>query len=96
LHYVEYHATTGEVIQIHEKPTSPRPNYYIAVSEQLTAGMEIEHSIKVLEVEDDNNTIVSYSAVRNNPNAQRLLKENEELQNRLVLAEDTINFLLGL
>lgn len=91
--YLEYEVSTKQVVQIHENEPILTKNYDYAISNDFTAsnnegdfqtnlfkvGDEFEQTIWINEV-DENKNLLSYSAIRNNPNAARLLKENDQLK----------------
>ena len=74
--YLEYDDITKQVIEIHE--SLPSTTMY-AVSPYFNLGDEFELTIWINEV-DENKNVLSHTAIRNNPNAQRLLRENAELK----------------
>lgn len=93
--YLEYQTETKQVVDIHEKKPSVAPGYDYATSEHFKKGDEFEWTIWIDNV-DKEKKLQTYSAIRNNPNAKRLLKENEELKTRLKMTEDTLlDLLLG-
>lgn len=77
--YLEYELSTKQVIEIHENQPIVNEGYDCAISIAFVAGSEFEWTIWVNEV-DENKNVVSYSAIRNNPNAKRLLQENDQLK----------------
>lgn len=83
--YLEYEANTKQVVEIHENVPTIKGNYNYAISPYFKVGDEFELTIFVNEVDEEKN-LLSYSAIRNNPNADRLLRENAELkqQNQLL------------
>lgn len=91
--YLEYHKQTKQVVEIHEMEPIVSSDYDYAISESFAVGDEFEWTIWINSVNEDKN-LTSHSAIRNNPNAKRLLEENQELKSRLQLAEDMILDLL--
>lgn len=87
--YLEYHKETKQVVEIHEAAPTVSSDYNFAVSNQFVVGDEFEWTIWVNEVDEEQN-LTSHSAIRNNPNAKRLLQENERLkkENELLKARD--------
>lgn len=76
--YLEYEKATGLVVTIHETDVNPAEGHGIIELENYKPGDEFEWSIYIAEKEDGE--YESVYAVRNNPNAARLLRENWELQ----------------
>ena len=74
--YLEYHKEKKQVVEIHKNEPTVTSNYDYAVSDSYVVGDEFEWTIWINEVDEEKN-IVSYSAIRNNPNAKRLLQENQ-------------------
>lgn len=87
--YLEYEVGTGQVVEIYAEQPPVALGYDFATSNQFAVGDEFEWTIWVNEV-DENNQLLSYSAIRNNPNAQRLLRENDQLkqENALLKAQN--------
>lgn len=80
--YVEYDRKTKQVIEIHaEMPSAINEGYEIAKTDSFTVGDEFEQVIWINKV-DGNKNVLSYSSIRNNPNAQRLLRENVDLKQK--------------
>lgn len=77
--YLEYEVGTGQVVEIYAEQPPVDPGYDYSTSNQFAVGDEFEWTIWVNEV-DEKKTLLSYSAIRNNPNAKRLLKENMEFK----------------
>jgi hypothetical protein len=92
--YLEYDSATKTVVQIHEQEPILSDGYDYAISENIRlvdnngdevihnkfkVGDEFERTIWITEV-DENKNIVSYSTIRNNPQARRLLEENQQLK----------------
>lgn len=94
--YLEYHKETKQVVEIHEtEPFLNDENYDYAMSDHFLVGDEFELSIWINDVDVDKN-LISYSAVRNNPNARRLLQENKQLKEmNELLTESLIDFKLA-
>ncbi|WP_342510609.1 hypothetical protein MKY34_19580 [Sporosarcina sp. FSL K6-1522] len=86
--YLEYQKQTKQVVEIHESEPTVSSDYDYAVSENFTVSDEFEWTIWVNGVDVDKN-LTSHSAIRNNPNAKRLLQENEQLKatNTLLTSE---------
>jgi hypothetical protein len=104
--YLEYETATKQVVQIHEtEPTELNEGYAFAISVDIVStddlgeevkrenpfkvGDEFEQTIWINEV-DENKNVISYSAIRNNPNAKRLLQENAELKQKNIDLEQAI------
>lgn len=87
--YLEYHKEMKQVVEIHEIEPTVSTDYDYAISDNFTVGDEFEWTIWVNSVDDDKN-LTSHSAIRNNPNAKRLLQENEQLkhENELLKAQN--------
>ncbi|WP_106494863.1 hypothetical protein [Lentibacillus sp. Marseille-P4043] len=87
--YLEYHKETKRVVEIHETVPTVTSDYDYAISDSYNVGDEFEWTIWINEVDKDKR-LVSYSAIRNNPNAKRLLEENEQLKkdNELLKAQN--------
>lgn len=77
--YLEYHKDKKQVVEIHEDEPTLKDGYDYATSDSFNVGDEFEWTIWVNEVDEDKN-LTSYSAIRNNPNAKRLLEENKDLK----------------
>lgn len=77
--YLEYHKETKQVVQIHENEPTITVDYEFALSDTFKIGDEFEWTIWINGVNESKN-VTSYSAIRNNPNAKRLLQENEQLK----------------
>lgn len=77
--YLEFHKEERQVVEIHEKAPSVSNDYDFALSDQFEVGDEFELTIWISEV-DVEKRLISYSAIRNNLNAKRLLQENVELK----------------
>lgn len=86
--YLEYHKETKQVIEIHNIQPTLSSDYDFALSEKFVVGNEFELTIWINEV-DENKNLISYSAIRNNPNAKRLLEENKQFKetNMLLTSE---------
>lgn len=76
--YLEYHKEKKQVVEIHETEPTLSEDYDFALSDRFSPGDEFEWTIWINEI-DENKNLISYSAIRNNPNAKRLLKENAKL-----------------
>lgn len=87
--YLEYHKETKQVVEIHEAAPTVSSDYDFAKSDQFVIGDEFEWTIWINEI-DEYKSLVSHSAIRNNPNAKRLLQENEQLkhENQLLKAQN--------
>lgn len=77
--YLEYHIESKQVVEIHQNEPLTTEGYNYGVSKEFAVGDEFEQTIWVNSV-DENKNVTSYSAIRNNPKAARLLKENEQLK----------------
>lgn len=86
--YLEYHKQTKRVVEIHESEPTVSSDYNYALSDNFAVGDEFEWTIWVNDVDEEKN-LISHSAIRNNPNANRLLQENEQLKetNTLLTSE---------
>lgn len=92
--YLEYEKTTKQVVQIRETiPTNLLEGYDYAISNNFKVGDEFELTIWVNSV-DKNKNLGSYSAVRNNVHAARLLRENVELKSKNQELTSMIDFIL--
>lgn len=79
--YLEYHKEKKQVVEIHENEPTLKDGYDYAESDNFNVGDEFEWTIWVNST-DDEKSLTSYSAIRNNPNAKRLMQENEELKQK--------------
>lgn len=77
--YLEYDIQSKQVVEIHEEEPKVVENYDFAITDNFIVGEEFEQTIWINEV-DENKNLTSFSAIRNNPNARRLLQENEALK----------------
>lgn len=77
--YLEYDTNYKQVVEIHETEPTLASGYDFAISSEFGIGDEFETTIWINSV-DSEKSLTSYSAIRNNPNAQRLLRENEALK----------------
>jgi len=77
--YLIYHKESKQVVEINEREPSVPDGYDFAISKQFELGDEFEYTIWINEVDNEKN-VISYSAIRNNPQAQRLLNENNQLK----------------
>ena len=75
---LEYHKETKQVVEIHESEPTVSADYDYAISDQFVAGDEFELTIWVNSVDKEKN-LTGHSAIRNNPNAKRLLQMNAQL-----------------
>jgi|SRR5690625_981208 len=80
--YLEYHIQTKQVIEIHETEPTVSNDYDYAISDFFAVGDEFERTIWINSVDDDKN-LTSVSAIRNNPNARRIMQENQQLRDDL-------------
>lgn len=87
--YLEYHKETKQVVEIHEIEPIVSSGYDYAISSSFVVGDEFEWTIWINDV-DEEKGLISHSAIRNNPNAKRLLQENEQLkqENQLLKAQN--------
>lgn len=88
--YLEYEKTTKQVVQIHEVIPTVERNYDYVKSDTFVLGDEFEKNIFINEINEEKE-VVSFAVIRNNPNAQRLLRENAELK---IENETMSNYLL--
>ncbi|MEZ7170763.1 hypothetical protein [Sporosarcina sp. OR05] len=89
MNYLEYERFSKQVVEIHETEPILAPGYGFATSAEFLPVDEFEWTIWVNDV-DENKNLTSHSAIRNNPNAKRLLRENEQLkhENQLLKAQN--------
>lgn len=102
--YLEYELVTKQVVQIHDAMPTVSDGYDYAISQDKTlvdnngneivsndfkSGDEFEQTIWINLV-DENKNLLSYSAIRNNPQAKRLLQENAELKANQAILEQAI------
>lgn len=94
--YLEYHTETKQVVEIHESEPALSEGYAVALSDNFNVGDEFEYTIWINDVDGDG-ILTSYSAVRNNSNARRLLQENVLLRSDLdnAILELTMLFAMG-
>lgn len=90
--YLEYHKETKQVVEIHEAVPTVSTDYDYAISDQFIVGDEFEWTIWVNSVDEEKN-LTSHSAIRNNPNAKRLLQENQQLKHENVMLKAQNNAL---
>lgn len=76
--YLEYEKGTKQVIEIHTTQPDVIGNYDFALSNQFQVGDEFAYTIFINEV-DENKTVKSFYAIKNNPQAQRMLADNAQL-----------------
>lgn len=90
--YLEYEKTTKQVVQIHENVPASHEYYNVVFTDDFKVGDEFEFTIWINEVNEEGN-LISHSAIRNNPNATRLLEENYQLKldNEKLKREDLNN-----
>jgi hypothetical protein len=98
--YLQYHIETKQVVEIHDSEPIISIGYDYAISADFSVGDEFEQTIWI-NVVDKNKNLVSHSAIRNNPQATRLLKENQQLkeenvdlQSRVTTTQQAVDFLL--
>lgn len=87
--YLEYDKKTKQVVEIHNDGLNIEDGYDYAISDRFEVGDEFKLTIWVNKV-NDNNELISHTAIRNNPQAKRLLEENTELKNRLQATEQAL------
>lgn len=87
--YLEYELSTKQVVEIHETAPVLSSNYDFALTDNFKPGDEFELTLWVNLV-DENRNLMSYSGILNNPNAQRILRENDKLkqENTLLKAQN--------
>lgn len=78
MYFLEYEIRSKQVVEIHAKIPTIENGYDYAISDEFITGEEFEKTIWVNEI-DENKNLTSYSAIRNNPQAKRLLQENQQL-----------------
>ncbi|KIL79606.1 hypothetical protein [Bacillus badius] len=89
--YLEYHLETKQVVEIHQNEPVTVGGYDFGKSDDFEVGDEFEQTIWVNRVDEIKN-VTSHSAIRNNPNAKRLLQENAKLKaENEVLTESLID-----
>ncbi|MBM7577657.1 hypothetical protein JOD21_000313 [Jeotgalibacillus terrae] len=91
--YLEYEINTKQVVEIHESEPTLLTGYDYAISEQYALGDEFEKTIWINSV-DENKNLISDSAIRNNPQARRLLEENEQLKAKIQMQDATMEELM--
>lgn len=84
--HLEYDSLTRQVIEIHE--TEPTDTLF-CVSNSFQVGDEFELTIWVNEIGEEKE-LLSHSAIRNNPNAKRLLRDNALLKTKTTQQEEQI------
>jgi hypothetical protein len=77
--YLIYELNTKQVVEIVDLEPITQQDYDYCISSEFETGNEFELTIWINCV-DKNKNLVSYSAIRNNPNAKRLLEENKQLK----------------
>ncbi|MDF1507619.1 hypothetical protein PZE06_05415 [Robertmurraya sp. DFI.2.37] len=77
--FLEYEVNTRQVVEIHENIPELKQGYDYAITSEFEIGDEFEKTIWI-NIVDENKNLLSYSAIRNNPNAKRLLEENALLK----------------
>ena len=87
--YLIYDIETRLVAEITSSEPAVTETQSYAYSNEFKEGDEFEWGIWVDEVSEDNK-ITSFTAVRNNPHAKRLLKENNDLKMRTKATEDAL------
>lgn len=87
--FLEYDILSKQVVQIHENEPTIIEGYNFALHDEFNVGDEFEFTIWINEV-NENKQLISFSEIRNNPNAKRLLEENVELKERLKATEDMV------
>ena len=91
--YLEYHSETKQVVEIHETEPTLTNGYEYGKSNEFALGDEFEQTIWINKV-DEYKIVTSYSAIRNNPQAKRLLAENDQLkQENIQIKTDLGNIL---
>jgi hypothetical protein len=79
--YLEYHLETKQVVGIFDSIPANQAGYDYVKTDAFKVGDEFEVTINVQSVDTDKN-LISYSAIKNNPQAKKLLKENEQLKTK--------------
>ncbi|MBM7633817.1 hypothetical protein [Geomicrobium sediminis] len=77
--YLKYHDDKRQVVSTYDSLPDPQEGYSIAQSDSFNVGDEFEYTIWVNSVDDDG-VLMSFTAIRNNPQAKRLLLENQDLK----------------
>jgi hypothetical protein len=80
--YLEYHLETKQVVGIFDSIPANQAGYDYVKTEAFKVGDEFQITIIIQSVDTEKN-LISYSAVKNNPQAKKLLKENEQLKTEL-------------
>ncbi|MBM7631088.1 hypothetical protein [Geomicrobium sediminis] len=93
--YLVYHLESGLVIEIRETEPVHQTGYSYALSDQHKPGDEFEFSIWVIRV-NHNKILVSHTSIRNNPQAERLLRESVEIKNDMNEAILELTMLLAM
>lgn len=89
--YLIYQLSDGLVVETTETSKTPPNGCGIVYSTAHKLGDEFEFTIHIEAIDDDGN-IVYMNAVRNNPQASRLLTENAQLkQENALLAFELLN-----
>lgn len=91
--YLEYNEEKKQVVEIHDFEPTLTDGYNYATSDQFEVGDEFEWTIWINDV-DENKNLISYSAIRNNPSAKRLLRENVELKKENFMLKAQSNVLV--
>lgn len=85
--FLEYEINSRYVIEIHDsEPLTITDGSALAKSLQFQVGDEFEYLIKVNEVDHENNAI-SVSSIKQARSYSRMLKENAELRNNFISAD---------
>ncbi|MBA9027505.1 hypothetical protein [Peribacillus huizhouensis] len=77
--YLEYEIHSKQVVEIHSTVPVLKGGYDYAISTIFEVGDEFANTIFINLVDEYKNSL-SHSAIRNNPNAKRLLQENVTLK----------------
>lgn len=87
--FLEFEIQTKQVVEIHEKEPMLEKGYSYGKSNDFLIGDEFNKTIWIHSIDGEKN-LISYSAIRNNPNAKRLLKENTTLKEDLEAVAETV------
>ncbi len=87
--YLEYEINTKQVVEIHETEPTLVEGYDYAMSDEFVVGDELEKTIWINVVTEDK-YVTSASAIRNNPQAKRLLEENKKLKQDNALLQASV------
>lgn len=94
IRYYEYDQASRLVVRIsYDELTPSMEGYAIAYGIHFEPGDEFTYAITLTEINDEGQVLM-YSSVLNNPNAKRLLQENEELKRQQALMQAALDELI--